>query len=185
VGVTLEPGGDRIPRTVEDVHAEYRLSEPWAQALYEHQPVVFDLARVKLVGLGAIGACFAVLGLLLVRDETGFGVVMASLCIFIGIGVGVRAVRLLTFSSRTVQVETLGIRIRPGKQEYPWHDILGASSWRQNHNHFVGLLLTEPARAQRFAHRSTTYQRVRRVLTWPHGDEVVLADEFSPPSEQP
>ena len=67
-----------------------------------------------------------------------------------------------------------GVRVRPGNHEYPWHDILGAATWRQNRNHFVGLQLTDSARTERYAHRSLTYQRVRRILTWPHGDDVVV-----------
>lgn len=173
--VTLErESGQAPPRTVEGVHADYRLVEPWAQALYEHDPVVFDLSRAKLVGLGAVGAFLAILGLLLVGSETGFGVVMASLCILMGTGIVARNIRLLAVASGTVQVDSFGVRIRPGHQEHAWRDLLGANHWRQSHNHFVGLVLTHSARSERFAHRSTTYRRFRRVLTRPHGEAVVV-----------
>jgi hypothetical protein len=170
--VTLEPEDGRVsPRTVEDVHTEFRQGEPWAQALYEHRPVVFDLSRPRLVGVAAIGVCFAGLGAFMVVFA-GADTVMWLGGMFMGI-LGLvfvaRAVRLLTRSAAALQVDTFGVRLRPASGEHPWRDIVATTSWRHSHNHFVGLLLTDSARAERFAHRSTTYRRVRRVLTWPHG----------------
>lgn len=175
--VTLQTGDGRVPpRTVEDVHAEYRQGEPWAQTLYEHQPVVLDLSRAKLVGLAAIGVWVGGLGAIFwVNAGTDRfmwlgGMFMASLGgVFLA-----RFVRLLRVSKAALKVDTFGVRIRTGHQQHPWRDIVGATSWRHSHNHFAALVLTDSARAERFAHRSATYRRVRRVLTWPHGDDVVV-----------
>ncbi|MFL6004258.1 MAG: hypothetical protein ACJ72P_15735 [Nocardioides sp.] len=172
--MTLEPGESHVPpRRVEDVHAEYRREEPWAQALYEHRPVIFDLSRAKLVGMVALCSSFVVGGLLLVLVEPP-SYVAGLLGLIIGVCAGTYWVRMLVFATAAIRVDALGVHVRAGQQDYPWHEIAGAATWRQNHNHFVGLMLTESACASRYGHRSKMYRRVRRVRLWPHGENTVI-----------
>jgi hypothetical protein len=172
--MTLQPGeGVGVPRTIEDVHAERRRAEPWAQALYDHRRVVFDLSRTKLAGLAAVAVLVAVLGAFLV-DEGAIGLASGLGGVVIGAALLVRGVRWLTASRGAVRVDTFGLRIRPRHEMHPWGDIVGATTWQVSGHLLVGLVLADSAAARRFAHRSAVYRLVRRALTWPFGRHVVV-----------
>jgi hypothetical protein len=71
-------------------------------------------------------------------------------------------------------VDTFGLRIRTRHEMHPWSDIVGATTWQARGHHLAGIVLADPAAAERFANRSAIYRLVRRVLTWPIGRRVVV-----------
>lgn len=175
--VTREPAEGRVPpQTVEGLHAAYRQDEAWAQALYEHRPVAFDLPRVRLGGRAATGSGLAIFGALMIMwADSDLTMLLAGwFMVAFGLVSLARSLRQLRVATSALVVDDVGVHIRSGNQTHPWDHIRGAKSFRQGRTDLVALLLTESAAAERFDHRSAGYRRVRRVLTWPQGEDVVV-----------